>query len=443
MKPTPFILLLFLLLGSISLGNSATQQITNTKIPQTFSGQVDMCLGCHLEEPDKAHARQVLGCFECHLGNPLAGTKKAAHKGMIKNPGELSISPKTCGQSGCHVKEVDWVQNSLMATNRGIISTLRYYWGETDSHSENITIKTIKEKGLDSPALDYFRKMCGSCHIGLEKGVLPDFLSRKGGGCSACHNSMAGIDSKPREKRHPQIIRFVPMANCVKCHNRSGRIGLSYQGMFESEGYGTPFIDGDFAPYQLDDGRFYLPMKPDIHYAKGLICIDCHTQKEIMGDGNMKAHIEEQIEIKCVTCHRSQNELNSLAKKEGILNDNGQARDLSKRPISKINIKKLKNGQIALLGKKDNSDHILNPPLSEGCNSGAHSRLTCQACHATWVPQCYGCHVKADKSQKQLDKLSGKMTYGSWTEFRSFIRYETPALGVNRKENKVVILVPG
>ncbi|NDY43729.1 amino acid ABC transporter substrate-binding protein, partial [Dissulfurirhabdus thermomarina] len=68
-------------------------------------------------------------------------------------------------------------------------------------------------------------------------------------------------------------------------------------------------------------------------------------------------------------------------------------------------------------------------------------RLSCQACHSTWVPQCYGCHVRADRSQAMLDKVAARETPGRWSEFRSFMRHESPPLG--RKGDEVVILVPG
>ena len=38
----------------------------------------------------------------------------------------------------------------------------------------------------------------------------------------------------------------------------------------------------------------------------------------------------------------------------------------------------------------------------------AHSsKLECYTCHATWAPQCYGCHVKIDysKGNKNPDYL--------------------------------------
>jgi hypothetical protein len=43
---------------------------------------------------------------------------------------------------------------------------------------------------------------------------------------------------------HARYTTRIPTANCLKCHNRSNRIGLSYEGIFESEGYGTPYRHG-------------------------------------------------------------------------------------------------------------------------------------------------------------------------------------------------------
>jgi hypothetical protein len=67
--------------------------------------------------------------------------------------------------------------------------------------------------------------------------------------------------------------------------------------------------------------------------------------------------------------------------------------------------------------------------------------VTCAACHSTWVPQCYGCHVKRDKRETHLDKLSLKETPGWWEEGRSYIRYEKPMLAVWGEE--IVVVTPG
>ncbi len=410
------------------------------KVTKTTSGQVDMCLACHKEQPDTAHGRQVLGCYVCHLGDPLTGDIDQAHRGVIRNPGELRVAQKTCGQAGCHEEQVRWVESSLMATNRGIISTLRYYWGETSDHNENLTVLDVLEKGLESPALDYYRKLCATCHLWMEKGALPGFLSEKGGGCTACHNTEAP------NKGHIQILRSVPLENCVRCHNRSGRIGLSYQGLFESEGYGTPYVEGDLSDQQLEDGRYFLSLPDDVHHRAGLVCMDCHTQKEVMGDGKSHPHMEYQLQITCETCHAGAEEL-----KAAIARDEKARRpDAPKRPVDIPDLV-VKEGEVFLQGKIEKKLFALKPPKPSTCQRDVHKRLSCQSCHSTWVPQCFGCHVRADYSKTQLDKLTMTNTPGLWQEYRSFIRFEAPSLGVLEPEqgrekggeSSVVILVPG
>jgi hypothetical protein len=409
----------------------------------------------------------------CHKGNPLTGDKQRAHQGMVSNPGELRYADKTCGQAGCHFNEVNRVKNSLMATNRGIISTLRFYWGETSNHNEDLSAKILKDTDMNSVALDYYRKLCGSCHLWVEKDSLPSFLADKGGGCSACH--FVKDKKKKREERHPAIIKTIPMKNCILCHNRSGRIGLSYQGQFESEGYGTPYEEGSFSSKELMDGRFYRIFKDDIHHEKGLTCIDCHTQKEIMGDGKRHAHFEDQLEVTCKDCHGSSETLEAIvtANQNGpetstvsetssnySASKNHSMPDLPDQSIPpKLNILQ-KDGLFVLENKQDKKLHPLHSPDPVACLHPVHRRLSCQACHSTWAPQCYGCHIRMDISKTQLDKISIKETYGLWEEFRSFIRYECPTLGIfehteETHKNKVeigrlparnaevVILVPG
>ncbi|NDY43446.1 hypothetical protein G3N55_11410, partial [Dissulfurirhabdus thermomarina] len=331
-------------------------------VTRTTAGQVDLCLGCHRQDPGGAHARDVLGCAACHLGDPLAGDKTRAHRGMVKNPGELRLGPRTCGQAGCHPNQLRWVENSLMATNRGIIDALRTYWGESAGPgAEDLTVHGLARSGLTSPALDYFRKLCGSCHLWMEKGSLPDFLAAKGGGCTACHQEKPEPDT-PRERAHTRITRDAPLENCVRCHNRSGRIGLSYQGLMESEGYGTPYEAGDLGTHQLEDGRYVRSMPDDVHHRKGLACVDCHTQRETMGDGTRHVHFEEQLEVRCVTCHAGGEALRPLA----------EAYALRKRglgPPSGVQVKRApprldvvaKGTAFFLEGRRDRKLHPLDP----------------------------------------------------------------------------------
>ena len=409
------------------------------KLFTTSSGRVDMCLSCHKDEKlDPAHDAAVIGCSPCHLGNPLSVAKEDAHKGIVLNPGDLHNVEKTCSVEGCHPADAHKVKNSLMATNRGILGTLLYYWGESDSQSTDLTVEELIKSGKNSLALDYFRKLCGTCHLWKQKNDLPgapQFFNEKGGGCSACHyylpgqtdiaKSLSGIrDSvagKDEKKIHPKITKAVHSVNCVRCHNRSGRIGISYSGVFESEGYGTPYENGQPSHQQLPGSRFYLELADDVHHQKGMECIDCHTRNEIMGDGTSYAHYEEQLEISCRVCHSVD---------PGITRKNNHLTNVSE-----------KDGKVVLVGKVDNKEHPVKNAKQGVCDFSAHKRLTCEACHSTWVAQCYGCHAKRDEARTHLDKLSLKETAGMWEEGRSYIRYERPMLGVWKDE--VVVVTPG
>jgi hypothetical protein len=98
------------------------------------------------------------------------------------------------------------------------------------------------------------------------------------------------------------------------------------------------------------------------------------------------------------------------------------------------------------------------------CEIGLHmDTMECYACHATWAPQCYGCHVKIDYSEgaKSFDWVaaghkheeqqhaadSGESGYdtfvpGEIQEQRSYMRWEDPPLAVNG-EHRVSPAIPG
>ena len=382
-------------------------------------GRIDMCVTCHEDQnPGPAHSPDTVGCAVCHRGDPLTIDKEKAHAGMYKNPGDLRAVPETCGTEGCHAKDRHLVENSLMATNRGILATLLYYWGEAPNQYEDISVKQLIDSGRTSLAIDYYRKLCATCHLWKSKNDLPDapaFFNEKGGGCSACHSV------KEKGRRHPLLTRKVPVKNCVRCHNRSGRVGTSYQGIYESEGYGTPYENGGLSSRRLPGDRFYQNLPPDVHFEKGMACIDCHTRDEIMGNGSRYAHYEEQLEIECESCH-------------------SQAPGRTRKGKALNNVRR-ENGRYLLKAKLSGKDLPLLPPKAGVCDNQVHERVGCEACHAAWAPQCYGCHVKRDASDTHLDKLTLEETPGWWEEGRSYLRYEKPALAL--WAGHVVIVTPG
>jgi len=385
-----------------------------SEVPLLTTGKPEGCLFCHEERvEEKAHAREMLGCSSCHLGNPLTVDYRAAHKGVVRNPSDLRIVHKTCGQANCHPQDINKVKNNLMATNHGIIARLLKVFGEETVLKEhpNIRVEDLYHLKTSSFAIDYFKKLCGSCHLFLEKGRLPDFLAEKGGGCSACHLVGKKEYLKTR-KLHPRLSAKIPLEKCVLCHNRSGRIGFTYQGLYEDEQSG----EGEVT---FIDGRKLRRIEPDVHYKAGLHCIDCHTRDEVMGNGTFYRNIEEALQVDCEACH--------------------MRKGLTKAGTRLANIVE-REGKVFQKGKLDEKWHVVKAP-SKDCKDRFHRRLSCTACHAKYVPQCYGCHVRHDPRERHLDKLLGKETKGLWEEHESYRRIDEPTLAV-KKEN-IVVVTPG
>ncbi|MFC1491728.1 hypothetical protein ACFLQ0_03970 [Nitrospinota bacterium] len=405
----------------------------------------EACLFCHnkASDPDTSHPISAFGCYSCHMGNPYSLDKERAHLTMVKNPGNLSYVDRTCGQAKCHPQIVPRVKKSIMATNRGIIKTLEYRWEKIEKSDKDVEY-LLENESAEGLAIDQYRKMCGGCHLWKKRDPRQGEIGKRGGGCSDCH-----IIDKVRQEpidvanfQHPEITTRIPSENCVKCHNRSARMGLSYFGRFESEGYGTPYEGWDFNQRRLSGGRFYINLPADIHYAKArMTCIDCHTGAGIMGDGTRHEYMKDQVDITCQSCHIprfiSVKDKDSLASKLASLNKKisihqGAQVGESKKGNALYNLQKRGN-QIVFYRKTDGMPVELKIPLEEKLyhRLPGHERLACQACHSAWVPQCYGCHITYRKDLTQIDWLSGKKTPGQFRESRSYIRFSKPTLGIN------------
>lgn len=410
------------------------------------NGQIEMCLACHKQESlDPAHNTAILGCFSCHLGNPLAGEKKEAHKGIVKNPGDLRIVSATCGKNYCHAKDVKLVKNSLMATNRGILATLCYYWGEAPNQQGDYSVEKLLNSGDNSLAIDYFRKLCATCHLWKQKGDLPGYYGEKGGGCTACHSiSQSPSISDPKEKKHPLISKNVPIDKCLRCHNRSGRIGISYNGIYEIDEDDELDENKRINDRRLPDDRFFIKLSDDIHHNKNMACIDCHTRAEIMGDGTNHAHYETALEITCRTCHIAPSHAGEkpfAPMLPGMTSKGNRLTHIRKNDADRNTPDSAPTTPYVLIGKLDNLARPLNPPKAIVCDYAGHRRLTCASCHSTWVPQCYGCHIKLDKAETHLDKLKMVETPGWWQEETSVMKYDRPSLAL--WDDRVVVITPG
>ena len=156
----------------------------------------------------------------------------------------------------------------------------------------------------------------------------------------------------------------------------------------------------------------------DVHTARGMDCIDCHTQLDIMGDGNLYSKQHQAVEIRCETCHGNDKTYPLVSKvtdpKDAVIrlskhyvgepNSVGDFMAVSERKRRMTNVK-VQNGKMVTLGKR--SGRVYEIPLVR--DAEAHfipqhrSRLECTACHSQWVVRCPGCHISLKLGQDKID----------------------------------------
>ena len=387
----------------------------------------------------------------------------------------------------------------------------------------------------DDPSLasfTYIRQECQRCHHAVkgrqERG---DF---RGMGCSSCHvpygnaGLYEGDDvSIPKDKPghmlvhsiqgtrdakvtvHNKTYSGIPVETCTTCHDRGKRIGVSFQGLME-----TPYK----APFSADGGdqpslhsKHYIAMEQDIHYQKGMTCQDCHTSLDVHGDGFLAAANLAAVQIECSDCHGTPDmapwelplgfmdefkEAPKVGPARGVATEllphtlQGHVVDakdgylLTARGNPYENV--VRDGDDIIVytaAGKDMRMKTLKTLLKEEKISergvvamqgvASHmQRMECYSCHSNWTPQCYGCHVKIDFTQKDKCPEVGQskqnfdwvaagrkhslkdfladpgetgydtMIPGKVSEQRSYLRWEEPMLGING-EGRVTPLAPG
>ncbi len=377
------------------------------------------------------------------------------------------------------------------------------------------------QKNPKLAVLTYLRQDCLRCHTGSKgRSKHGDF---RGIGCASCHvpysnsgvyeGNDKSISKKPghmlvhsiqssrkvKVQVHDVEYSGVPVETCTTCHNRGKRIGVSYQGLMESA-YNATWDKHGKGQGKLHTKR-YMHMQEDIHYKKGMLCQDCHTSNDMHGDGFLGGANLASVEIECQDCHgttkkypwelplgysdefetktasgKARGVTQNLAEylKKATVYDKKQGYLLSARGNPLPNVTKVGNKVMVHLAS--GKDILMNPlkrlkkdeKLSQAAlvamdQVSAHTdKLECYTCHATWAPQCYGCHVKVDysKGKKGVDWLKASHDHdkngrtggmknlkkylvdGKVTETRSYVRWEDPALSQNG-EGRISPTIPG
>lgn len=379
------------------------------------------CVGCHREVvPEASHA--AVSCSGCHLGAPDASTLPAAHAGLVAIPGNVADVDQTCGTASCHAALPARLRANVMNTMNGVVSVDRWAFGEQPTQTAVTPVAALQH----SPADSHLRNLCASCHLGNPKttpGPLDE--SSRGGGCLACHLHRGAVDGG-----HLALRALPDQVACVGCHARSGRISLNYEGWQEFTG------DAGAAPLRaLADGRVVRRAEADVHFEAGLGCVDCHGSWEVMGEGRQALHAQAQQTVACTDCHLERApdavgfeafdaESRLVAVLEGVPPRRSLRIAKSGRPL--VNTEVL-DGGVFLTGKYSGKRSALRPPTA-AC-TGQHARVSCQACHEAWVPQCPTCHTRYEADGGMFDLLANDEAPGEWVEEGGEVRNEPAVIG--------------
>lgn len=456
---TPLSLLLFFLLTVVTGCSQA-------------SGDRSTCSACHqgLELASETH----LECVSCHGGDPDESDEKASHQGMYgpKNPADPKYWDKTCGK--CHPYQLDRVRASLMYTNTGMIKNTQATWEGEDgilyatrqervptATGEQLELKSVAE--LDNLAGELYRKTCSLCHIGVDSNRV--WSGSHASGCGACHfpyNDNATYQGEdptvkgkwPHSASH-KMENLPDNKVCVRCHNRSGRIALSYEGRNDGNNGLVPTRNGEPGPDIISGVRNVTRIQPDIHHEKGLECIDCHTSRDIMGDGYAYENMYQQVEITCEDCHGSISERPWIEQinreNEEVLRESahyqrrmqqGDGMVLTSKGRKYSNVF-LEDEKIWVQGKRTGKLHESKVITGTPEHSiVGHERMECYSCHSRTVVQCYGCHTEYDQRELGTDYIKGKKTPGQFKETEDYRMIYPFPLALNQR-GKVSPVTPG
>ncbi len=422
------------------------------------------CATCHkgIEAIGPEHA---FACVRCHLHPEDRNLALLdSHRRIVRNPSDPKTVRLFC--LPCHREEISSLERSLHWTMAGVINQTRYLWGAQKTASPALY-------GIDAPLLplpepeiadtskttadlvdDFLRRRCLRCHLHSRGPGGPGLY--RATGCAACHmpyhddgryrgEDEAVSKSKPGYPVRHVFTHFIPNDQCLHCHHQN-HVGADYEGLFEhdyNDAFRSPLVRG--RPIPETHGLNYHHLARDVHAEKGLLCIDCHTKKEIMGDGNLYSYQMEVPKRSCEACH------------------GGFDRPLPDPTISGIT---KRSGGFVFLSKNKNQKHPL-PLFDETSTShhiSAHRRVRCSACHGQWSYQDYGLSVMREKmiadykwidktvqgdpaiekelkrhSEKEVvgypvstDWVSGRINPGIWSLGWRFRRWSPMPLGVDQ-----------
>ena len=249
------------------------------------------------------------------------------------------------------------------------------------------------------------------------QGLLPG-----AGGCGAnvfsedCNNN-GELDTNLVLTRTDEAGNVIATATINEDLNGNGKLDLIDRLPRESS------VDGRQMRY-VYGGRNGSTRLMDIHFEKGMHCIDCHFLQDVHGDGHVYSTNWDHIEIECEDCHGAKATANLKTSGPTGGNDLTAAHDANLKPyFENVGGKIIQRSRVTpglfwevpqtadqtsgLAKEAHAAEHVgeqREGSTFEGAPGSSKlvtAKVECAACHSSWIHNCVGCHVNANIGDPQ------------------------------------------
>jgi len=192
----------------------------------------------------------------------------------------------------------------------------------------------------------------------------------------------------------------------------------------------------------------------DIHLEKGMHCVDCHFAQDEHGNGQLYGEYGNNIEIECQDCHGTTEKITTLRTSGPAAPNGGTDLRMGTTPFGRrrfawINGRLMQRSMLSpdvqweVVQVKDtitpgnahyNERSVYAKTIRNVTGAIAHSdaKMTCYACHTSWMTSCSGCHLPQEansKSETHHYETEETRNFASYNP--QVIRTDAFMLGVN------------
>ena len=202
----------------------------------------------------------------------------------------------------------------------------------------------------------------------------------------------------------------------------------------------------------------------DIHLEKGMHCVDCHFSQDNHGNGQIYGEVRNTLEIQCENCHGTISERTPLYTTGPAAPKGGTSLGALRTPFGQRRFEWVNNELIQrsvvtqgvewkVIQTADTCDpksphyneksrlaktllkdgkHWGDASQPEGNFAHPNSKMTCFACHSSWMTSCFGCHLSMKANKKEPALHNEGHTSRNWTSYNfQVIRDDVYMLGID------------